>query len=215
MDVDLQAGAAEDYGGAVPGLPELAQLQPWGPEVRTSAQHQCVAASEALLSDDIRAAAAAQPLVAAFPPPGAPLPGRCASGELLLPPAQAPLLLDPPAGLPVLAALGAGPLPAAPACNSPAEVAAAVAAVAAASATSEATGSCIWQSAGDDEVSEHAPCLVRQALEEHCTDDMLARLSVLDLSQVCPATAAVLQERLSSGRPDLVQQVLYALVGEP
>jgi hypothetical protein len=82
---------------------------------------------------------------------------------------------------------------------------------------SEAAGSCSWlgaPAAADEAVSEAVPELVQAALQEHCTEDMLAKLSVSDLSQVCPATAAALQERLVSGRPDLVQQVLCALVGE-
>jgi hypothetical protein len=129
-------------------------------------------------------------------------------------------------GVPVLSALGAGYLPAAPLPNSPTRVALAAAAVSAAAAAasaasepadpSEAAGSCSWlgaPAAADEAVSEPVPELV-QALQEHCTEDMLAKLSVSDLSQVCPATAAALQERLVSGRPDLVQQVLCALVGE-
>jgi hypothetical protein len=47
----------------------------------------------------------------------------------------------------------------------------------------------------------------------HAGLSQLAGLTLADLQRLSPATAAALLERLDSGRPELVQQVLQALGG--
>jgi hypothetical protein len=58
---------------------------------------------------------------------------------------------------------------------------------------------------------QEAAQVVQQVLGQSCVSDLLSHLSVSDLQQMCPETALALQERMHSGRPELLEQVLQAL----